>query len=121
MTKILGIIVSFQLLTQASCQMHDITSMSRGNALAPNICNSVPCTVRTSREKGSAIKGFVVCNNLDLKTLDLLNGLTLGCYEPSSNRIPITLLNICICLSLSATCRVSIFLHVYRTYVQDYM
>ena len=32
---------------------------------------------------GRAIKGFVVCNNWDLEPLDLLNGLALGCYQPS--------------------------------------
>ncbi len=31
--------------------------------------------------KGRAIKGLVVCNNLE--PLDLLNGLALGCYQPS--------------------------------------
>ncbi len=31
--------------------------------------------------KGRAIKELVVCN--DLEPLDLLNGLTLGCYQPS--------------------------------------
>ena len=34
-------------------------------------------------EKGRAIKGLVVCNNWDLEPLDLLNGLALGCYQPS--------------------------------------
>ncbi len=34
-----------------SCQMCDIKSTSRGNAVAPNRCNSVPCTVRTSRQR----------------------------------------------------------------------
>ncbi len=33
------------------CQMRDINSMSRGNALAPNRRNSAPCTVRTSRQR----------------------------------------------------------------------
>ncbi len=35
------------------------------------------------RDKGRAIKGLVVCNNWDLEPLDLLNGLALGCYQPS--------------------------------------
>ena len=52
------------------------------NAMAPNSRNSVPCTVRTP-DKGRAIKGLVVCNNWDLEPLDLLNGLALGCYQPS--------------------------------------
>ncbi len=34
-------------------------------------------------DKGCAIKRWVVCNNWDLKTLDLLNGLALGRYQPS--------------------------------------
>ncbi len=34
-------------------------------------------------DKGRAIKGMVVCNNWDLEPLDLLNGLALGCYQPS--------------------------------------
>ena len=34
-------------------------------------------------DKGLAIKGLVVCNNWDLDLLDLLNGLALGCYQPS--------------------------------------
>ncbi len=37
--------------TAAVCQMRNINSMSRGNALAPNRCNSVPYTVRTSRQR----------------------------------------------------------------------
>ncbi len=32
-------------------------------------------------DNGRAIKGMVVCNNWDLDTLDLLNGLALGCYQ----------------------------------------
>ncbi len=34
-------------------------------------------------DKGRAIKGLVVCNNWDLEPWDLLNGLALGCYQPS--------------------------------------
>ena len=34
-------------------------------------------------DKGRALKGLVVCNNWDLEPLDLLNGLTLGCNQPS--------------------------------------
>ena len=34
-------------------------------------------------DKGRAIKGLVVSNNGDLEPLDLLNGLALGCYQPS--------------------------------------
>ena len=34
-------------------------------------------------DKGRAIKGLVVCNSWDLEPYDLLNGLALGCYQPS--------------------------------------
>ena len=34
-------------------------------------------------DKGCAIKGLVVCNDVDLEPLDLVNGLVLGCYRPS--------------------------------------
>ncbi len=34
-------------------------------------------------DKGRAIKGLVVCNNWDLESFDLLNGLALVCYQPS--------------------------------------
>ncbi len=36
------------------------------------------------QDKGHAIKGLVVYNSWDLEPLDLLNGLSLGCYQPSS-------------------------------------
>ena len=38
-------------------------------------------------DKGRAIKGLVVCNSWDLTPLDLLNGLALGCYQPSPDVI----------------------------------
>ncbi len=34
-------------------------------------------------DKGRAIKGLIVCNIWDLEPLDHLNGLALGCYQPS--------------------------------------
>ena len=36
-------------------------------------------------DKGRAIKELVACNNWDLEPLDndMLNGLALGCYQPS--------------------------------------
>ncbi len=34
-------------------------------------------------DKGRAINGLVVCNNVDLEPVDMLNGLTLGCFQPS--------------------------------------
>ncbi len=33
--------------------------------------------------KGCVIKGFGVCKSWNLEPLDLLNGLALGCYQPS--------------------------------------
>ncbi len=34
-------------------------------------------------DKGRAIKGLVVGNNWNLESLELVNGLALGCYQPS--------------------------------------
>ena len=34
-------------------------------------------------DKGRAIKGLVVCNSWYTELWDLLNGLALGCYQPS--------------------------------------
>ena len=34
-------------------------------------------------DKVRAIKGLITCNGLDIELLDLLNGLALGCYQPS--------------------------------------
>ncbi len=33
-------------------------------------------------DSGRTVKGLVVCSYWDLKPLDLLNGLALGCYQP---------------------------------------
>ncbi len=44
--------------------------------------NSVPYTGLS--DKGRAIKCLVVCNDWDLGLLKMLNGLALGCYQPSS-------------------------------------
>ncbi len=41
-------------------------------------------------EKSRAIKELVVCNIWDLEPMDLLNGLDLGCYQPSPEVIKIT-------------------------------
>ena len=38
-------------------------------------------------DKGCAIKVLVVCNSWDLEPLDLLNGLALGCFQPSPKEI----------------------------------
>ena len=62
--------------------MRDINNMSVGNALALNRRNSVPAQLGLP-DICRAIKGLVVCNNLDLEPLDLQNGLDLGCYQPS--------------------------------------
>ncbi len=52
-------------------------------------------------EKGLAIKGLVVCNNWDLEPLDLLNGLALGCYQPSPEVLILHTYNNSICNDLS--------------------
>ncbi len=62
--------------------MHEITSMSMGNALAPNRRKSVQCTVMTSRRR-SCNQRVGCLNNWNLQPLDLLNGMALGCYQPS--------------------------------------
>ena len=61
--------------------MRDINSMSRENALVQNWRNSVPCTVRLPN-KGLAIKGLVVYNDMDLEPLDLLNCMAVGFSQP---------------------------------------
>ena len=45
------------------------------------------------QDKGHAIKGLVVCNNWDLEPLDLLNGLALGCYQPSPEVLIVLILS----------------------------
>ncbi len=37
-------------------------------------------------DKGLAIKGLVFFNSWDLGPWDLLNGLALGCYQPSPEK-----------------------------------
>ena len=63
------------------CHIGDINSKSRGNSLASNRRNSVPCIVRTSRQ--GSCNQRVGCLQYDLEPLDLLNGLAVGCYQPS--------------------------------------
>ncbi len=45
-------------------------------------------------DKGRAIKWLVDCNNWDLEPLDLLNGLALGCYQPSPPEVLIVLVSL---------------------------
>ena len=52
-----------------------------GSNLGPN--RVIAKNVKRRPNKGRAIKGLVVCNSLDLEPWDLLNGLALGCYQPS--------------------------------------
>ncbi len=63
--------------------MRDINSMSRGviKGLGPK--QAQYHTQFGLPDKGRAIKGLVVCNSWDLEPLYLLNGLALGCYQPS--------------------------------------
>ena len=63
--------------------VRDIDSRSRGNAFAQNRRNFTIHEQLGLTDKGRAIKGLVVCNSWDLEPSDLLNGLALGCYQPS--------------------------------------
>ena len=63
-------------------QICDIHSMSRENALTQKLSINAHSQLGLP-DKGCAIKGFVVCNDWDLETFDLLNGLALDCYQPS--------------------------------------
>ena len=62
--------------------MRNINSMTRGNALDQTGAIQYQTQIGLS-DKVRAIKGLFVCNNWDLEPLDLLNGLALGCYQPS--------------------------------------
>ncbi len=58
--------------------------MRRGNVLVQMRRNTLTCTLKTSsRDKGRAIIGLIVCNGMDLGPLDQVNGLALGCYQLS--------------------------------------
>ena len=58
--------------------------MSRGNALAQK--QAQPNTMHSyGSDKGRAIKVLIVFNSWDLEPWNLLKGLTLGCYQPSSD------------------------------------
>ncbi len=63
--------------------MRDINSMIRGECLSPETGATQYHAQLGLPDKGRAIKGLVVCNNWDQEPLDLLNGLALGCYQPS--------------------------------------
>ena len=63
--------------------MRDINSMSRGECLGPKTVATHYHAQLGLPDKGRAINGLVVCNNWDLEPWDLLNGLALGCYQPS--------------------------------------
>ncbi len=63
--------------------MRDIDSMSRGECLGPETGATQYHAQLGLPDKGCAIKGLVVYNSWDLEPLDLLNGLALGCYQPS--------------------------------------
>ncbi len=64
--------------------MRDINSMIGGNSLAQNRPTHYHAQLGLP-DKGRAIKGLVVCYGWDLEPLDLLNGLTLGCYQSFSD------------------------------------
>ncbi len=60
-----------------------IKSMSRGNVLAQKSITHYHVQFGL-QNKGRAIKGLVISYSWDLEPLYLLNGLALGCYQPSS-------------------------------------
>ncbi len=62
--------------------MRDIISMSLVNALAKIGATQYNTQLRLP-DKGRAIKGLVFCKSWIQEPLDLLNGLALGCYQPS--------------------------------------
>ncbi len=59
--------------------MRDINSMSWGECLGATQYHAQ----LGHPDNGRAIRGLVVCNKWDLEPLDLINGLALGCYQPS--------------------------------------
>ena len=69
----LGLFRSEKLYLLLLCQMHDINTICRVNALAKNRCNSLPCTVRISRQgSGNQQSGLTLlttvpsdCNQID--------------------------------------------------------
>ncbi len=64
--------------------MRDINKMSRGGGMPwPQTGASQYHAQLGLQDKGRAIKELVVCNSWDLEPLGLLNGLALGCYQPS--------------------------------------
>ncbi len=63
--------------------MRDINNMNRQNALAQKTGATQYHAQLGLPDRGRAIKELVFCNSWDLKPWDLLNGLALGCYQPS--------------------------------------
>ncbi len=62
--------------------MRDINSMSRGTPWLKTGATQYHAQLGLP-DKSRAIKGLVVYNIWDLEPSDLLNGLALGCYQPS--------------------------------------
>ena len=58
---------------------------------------------------GCAIKILVVCNGLDIKPLDLLNSLALGCYQPSPEVLIFIFMNVVIFVMLTYNLIMSLF------------
>ena len=74
------------------CQMRDINSMCRGNALAQTDATQYHAQLGLP-DKGRTIKGLVVCYDWELEPLDLLNGRALGFYQPNHKYTSISPLN----------------------------
>ncbi len=62
--------------------MRDIDCMSMGDCLGPKQ-EQLSAMHSYDFQTSSAIKDLVVCNSRVLEPWDLLNGLALGCYQPS--------------------------------------
>ncbi len=77
-------------------QMDDINSMSRGGNYWPKQVQLINYHAQLRLpDKCIAIEGLVICNGWDLGSLDLLNGLAPGCYQPSSERIVCEIMGLC--------------------------
>ena len=65
--------------------MRDINIMSMGECLGPKQTGATQYHAQLGLpDKGYAINGLVVCNNWDFEPFNLVNGLALGCYQPST-------------------------------------
>ena len=62
---VVGKVIGSNLGPTPLCQVRDINSKSRGNALPRNRRNSLPCTVRTSQTNFVQSKGWLSDGKMD--------------------------------------------------------